>query len=264
LLVALCGCMKAEINYSIDEKHTVKVTYHIEIDEEKFDNSIRSDVKALIESTAKKYENEGFAVTRKEDEINYTFTLEKKAGSYEEAFEILEKIITDPKISFFLVADIHSYIEEYEQILDFYFETDLGRMLESTGTNTLPPTIRKDINEGLNESTVNLTVTLPHANVVDINKEAIVENKNKKTTITLPLNWEGPSILDFTVRMSLDNNKITPYTMEDSIKNTKNQIELYQVLLCGGVGVGLASGVGLVYSVMNKKKKKESEEGSKD
>ena len=264
LLIILCGCMKAEINYSIDEKHTVKVTYHIEIDEEKIDMALRGDVNTLIKNTAKKYENKGFAVTSKEEELNYTFTLEKKTGSYEEAFEILEAVITDPEISLFLVADIHSYTDEYEQVLAFYFETDLGRMLESTGTNTLPPIIRKDITDGLNESTVNLTVTLPQANVVDVSKEVIVENKNKKTTFTLPLNWEGPSILSFTTRMSLDDNKVTPYTMEDSIKNTQNQIGLYQVLLYGGVGAGLASGAGLVYSIMNKKKKTESKEGSKD
>ena len=262
LLIMLCGCAKAEISYSIDEKYNVKVTYHIEIDEEKMDSSIRSNVISLINSTSKKYEREGFTVTSKENAIDYTFTLEKKADSYEEAVEILREIITNPEISFFLVADVHGSSEEYEQVLDFYFETDLGRILESTGTNKLPPTIRAEINEALNESTVNLTVTLPQVNVVAVNEDVIVENKDKKTTFTLPMKWEGTSIMDFTARMSLDNNKMTPHTMEDSIQNTKNQIGMYQALFYGGSGLSVACSLGLVYSTMKKKKEVVTKEGS--
>jgi hypothetical protein len=262
LLIVLCGCMKVDINYIIDEKHNVKLSYHIVFDEDKIDRGIKSDVMTLINDTAKKYENAGFTVTIKENGTDYTFTLEKKAASYEEAFKILEEIITNPEISIFLVADIHSSTEEYEQAFGFYFETDLGRILESTGTNKLPPTIRAEINEALNESTVNFTVTLPQVNVVAVNEDVIVETKNKKTTFTLPMNWEGTSVMDFTARMSLDNNKMTPHTMEDSIQNTENQIGLYQALFYGGVGASVISSGVLVYSKIIKKKEVVAKEGS--
>ena len=255
LLLTLCGCLKVDVKYSIDEKYKVTLVYDVEMDLETLDSDILADVKRFYQLLVRNYEALGFEVKGDyEENIDFTLTLEKQASSYEEAYEMLKEIITNPKYSLFTVVDMSASIEEYEQAFNFYFETDLSKIVESTELGNLPPSIRNRLYEGMDVSEISLSLTLPFSNVVEANDAVEVTTSGKKTTFTIPLNWDEPSIMDLVVRMSLDGNKMTPYPIEKSIQNTKDTIGMYRMLFFGGIGAAVLAAGGFIFMLMRKKK----------
>jgi len=259
LLVALCGCLKVDVNYSIDEKYNVKLVYDIQmdIDRETIDSDTEKDIKKIFRDISKEYEKQGFIVSGELNEaINFTLTLEKKASNYEEAYAILQDMVLDSNISFFLVADISTEVEAYEQVYNFYFETDLSRIVKATQLHELPPSIRNQLYEGMEASEISLSLSLPKINIVEMSDGIEVIESKKETKFKMPIDWEEPSIMKLVLRMSLDNNKMLPYSIDESIQKTNDQINLYNALFFGGIGgAGITLGVLAYITIKNKKEK---------
>jgi hypothetical protein len=254
LLSVLYGCMKVDINYSIDEKYKVKLVYHVQMDYTVFSGEEGLRVRNMMRELVRDYEGKGFVFAGKNDEtIDFTLTLEKQADSYEEAFKYLKEMITNPEISFFLKAEVSSHSEKYEQVIDFYFETNLSQIVTASNIDDLPPSIKNTLFERMKSSEVNFYLTLPTSNVVNVNEAVEVTTANRKTIFKLPISWDESSVMDLTIRMSLDDGKMTPYSIDDSIENTKRQASLYNVLFYVGIAGGIISMGGFAYLSMKKK-----------
>jgi len=254
LLSILYGCMKVDINYGIDEKYKVQLVYHVQMDNTVLSREEGIRVRNMMRELVQDYEGKGFVFAGENDEIiDFTLTLEKQANSYEEAFEYLKEMITNSEISFFLKAEVSSHSEKYEQVLDFYFETDLSQIVVASYIDDLPPSIKNTLYERMEASEVNFYLTLPTSNVVNINEGVEVTTANRKTIFKLPISWSESSIMDLTTRMSLDDGKMTPYSIDDSIENTKRQASLYNALFYVGIAGAIISMVGFAYLSMKKK-----------
>ena len=256
LLVMLCGCLKVDVNYSIDEKYMVKLEYNVQVDMTVYKSTEKKEMQNILKDVVANYEARGFVCEGDyQEDVRFTLTLSKQATSYEEAYKFLEEMIVNPEISFFLKAGMDSHIEQYEQVFNFYFETDLNRIAIGSYLEDLPPTIKNSIYDQMKDSEVNLYLTLPTSNVEKANDTVEVITKDRKTTFKLPVSWSEPSIMDLVIRMSLDNGKMTPHSINDSIENTKQQASLYNILFYVGIGGAVLSIGGFGYLSMKKKSK---------
>lgn len=257
ILLVLTGCMKASVNYGIDEKYNAYVVYDIAIDTKEMNRETLTGLRIIIEDFIDMYEKEGFIFEGEYEDVEimeFTLTLKKQGISYEDAFNKLEEIINDPKISFILLSDMSFRAEEYEQAILFQAETDISKIIATTSLNDLPPSIKDKLYYGLEASEISFSLTLPHINIIELNNEVQVDEKNKKTTLSFPLKIDGLSAIKLIARMSLDNSKMVPTTIDQSIQNTKDQIAFYQVLSYIGIGGAVLSIGFLVFYIVKKKK----------
>ena len=255
MLTLLCGCMNMNIKYEITNKFLVKVSYEVQVDLTEIPSSEVYELKGAIVDVVTKYEERGFIITGDYKEvIDFKMNYEKQAESYEEAYKILDELITDPEISIFLSADMNTKAQEYEQAFFFNFETDIAKILDESGLNVLPPTIKNGIYKYMENSVINLSVIMPRVNVVEIDDKTTVEHTKKNSIFSTVLSFEEATIMSFVARMSLDDGRVIDKTIDESIEATQNQIKLYGILLYVGIVVAVLSIAGLIYIKTRKKK----------
>lgn len=255
-LIMLSGCMNADIKYSIDEKYNVKLVYEVIIDTTNMNDDIDTGIRRIVKKLIQEYELEGFVLEGDyESEImDFSLTLEEQADSYEDAYKKLEEILSNPKISYFLQIDLNMEVTEYEQAFIFDVETDFKQIIDNTTLNELPPTLRNTINEGIKESTINLSLSLPHINVVELSDGVATEENGRITTFQMPINFEGLTKMRLVGRMSLDENKVLSSTIDESIQKTEDQVQLYNVLFYVGIAGMIITALGLGVYLLRKKK----------
>ena len=255
MLTLLCGCMNMNIKYEITNEFLVKVSYEVQVDLTEIPSSEVYELKGAIMDVVTKYEKKGFVITGDYKEvIDFKMNYEKQAESYEEAYKILEELMTDPEISIFLSADMNTKAQEYEQAFFFNFETDIAKILDESGLNVLPPTIKNGIYKYMENSAINLSVIMPRVNVVEIDNKTTVEHTKKNSIFSTVLSFEEATIMDFVARMSLDDGRVIDKTIDESIESTQDQIKLYGILLYVGIAVAVLSVAVLIYLKTRKKK----------
>ena len=253
----LQGCMNVTVEYGIDERHTVHLEYRIEIDVYNMDDSLVSDVIALLSEIEGHYNDMGFATRtniRNEHQIILVLRLEERTNSYEEAYVKLKELLTNPQISFLTAVDLTSEVTQYEIGFSINLEADVNRIIEFSGLNEIQPTLRNQLSEGLEESEIILVLRKPHTNIVRTSDNVSFENINNMTIFTAPLNIDQETTIEIAGRISLENNRALNMTIEESIERTENQIQMSQILIFVGI-IGAIAVLGGTLLYLKKAKK---------
>ena len=255
-MVLLSGCMTVNISGGVDKNYNTHLSYHVQMDTTKMDSKLVWEICQFLDDTVARYMNHGFTLSGgyMEEQIDFVLRREEEAESYKEAYEILKEILNDPAISFFLATDMTTHVEDYEQAFAFRAEADLNQIVEATTLETLPSSIQEMILEGIENSDVTFTLILPVSEVIDVSDDAIVKVEKDEILIHFPIDWNEPTNMNLLARMSVDEGRVVPFTIEESIMQVEDTILLYKVLLGVGVAGGVLSLSLLVYFSLKKKR----------
>ena len=260
LIVVLQGCIRVDVEYGISPDHTVHLVYRVTIYTEELDFQETLEARRIADQIIAHYTREGFVAVEESlmsSPITFELRLEKENSSFKEAYAKLQEIMVNSRISFFTAIDMTREVTQYEIGLTLNMETDIYRMLEAAGINELPPLLRREILEELQESELTLILAFPHTNIVRHSYNVSYENIGEQTIITAPLNTDQKTTIEIMGRISLENDRVLNMTIEESIERTENQIQTLQILMFAGVG-GAIIGIGGILFYLKKVKKQET------
>ena len=152
LLFITTGCGKVNIKYEIDDEYNVSLNYHVNINLVDLDQEIKDGISDLVSATIETYEKKGFIADTNinSDNIELDLTLTKANSNYEDAFQTLNELLTDPDISFLLSVDQVDKVETFESSLSLDLKTDLSKIISATGIDNLPLSLRTTIYTKIN------------------------------------------------------------------------------------------------------------------
>ena len=261
LLAITTGCTKATIKYEIDKKYNVSLNYHVNIDLVDLDQELKNGINNLARVTVKYYQEMGFIAntTFNDDNIELDLTLTKANNNYEEAFQTLNELLTNPDISFLLSVDQANKVETFDSSFSLDLKTDLSKIISATGIDNLPLSLKTAIDTELAASEVSLEFILPYSTVIEKSESITVVNDNDQTYLKMAINLDEPSEFNIVTRMSLDNGKMLPVDIDTSIIETQKRIDLYHTLYYVGLAFTSAAVISFVILIVHKKAKKTSD-----
>ena len=239
LLLSLCGCWDATMEFGIDADSNAYMKYAFEVDYTDLPNAATvSSAKAAVRQIVDKYGRAGFAVedlSGDADHPRYTMTLTRPAGSYEEAFALLREMLCDSSITPFLYVDMSVQTEAYEQGFSFRGETDLSRILKTGQIDLLSPDIQAQLHTALDNSSGLLSLTLPATTIAEVT--TVAESAGSFTQsdgfaiVRVPLSFTAPTELALRTRLSLENGALTDTPVVVSIAALESSVMRLWILL---------------------------------
>lgn len=247
--LTLSACTEAKIKYEIDKQYNVNLHYTATIDLSNVDNETRRGVLELCQTIEEEYMNIGFISNSEFDKsmIKIDLLLTKKNSNLEEAYSTLHELLINPDISYMLYSDITSSNEKYQSAYNIEFETDLPAILDSTGMNDLPPTIKNPLIEQINASNIMIELVLPYSTIVEMSESMNHSNTDTESILSMKINNDSPTNFKVMGKISLSNNKVIPKDMESSIQSTINNLNLFNYLIVGGGALSVISIISLAY-----------------
>lgn len=256
ICILFCGCTDFRADVGIDKDCNAYIKYHAEMDfsnvEPEYKQSIRDGLTYFCDYYEEKL---GFTVEQNlaedKDAVNIDLTYLSKCDTYSQAFDELKRLLTDPKYTPFITVAMDSSTAKYEAAYSFAAETDLDKILATSGYEDYPKHLQEMFSSGIAEAKGHFSVTLPATAIVESKGDTSLDGNF--CTEKVPLTFNEPITLKLTTRLSQEDNSPAAVSTDESIKQIRSSITLYKVL---AVVFGILSIVsGVLFAVHLKKRK---------
>lgn len=247
LLLVLTGCSRTEINCGVDEEMNAFLNIRFEAQWDHADTSLRGELENGCALLAKHYRDKlGFQVEESYTDTGCRLVLSmvRPAKTYAEAFEALEEMLSDEKLTPFVeVRTAHTAeasIEGYAMAVTM----DAGSILDALGLELLPGDLQAFFRQGIGDSTAMLTLTLPGAPEGETGTSAAVSTE---------VDLGGETKLELSTLAVLENGVLTPDPrggLEAELAARRKAVVISAVVL-GAAALGLA--VSLIFLLRKKR-----------
>lgn len=254
--IFFCGCTDFQADFGIDESCNAYMKYHIQMDLNDIDSEYAQDIKDGLTYFCDYYENIlGFTVERdifdnkKTAKVDLVYTSE--CDTYAEAFDELKKMLTDPERTPFLTVEMASDTAEFEEAYSFSAQTDLSKIIATSGYEKFPKDLKEMIASGIDKTKGRFTITLPATTIVESAGDTKLSGNFCTEEVALSL--EEPLSLKLITRLSRENGLPAAVATDESIKQIHARIALYRGLAIGFIA--LAAIAGVLFLIISKKRR---------
>lgn len=238
ICVVFCGCADFYADFGIDEDCSAYMEYHIKMDLSDVDSEHAQSIIDGLNYFCDCYENNfGFKAKRKfadltkERSAAVDLTYKVECETREEAFEELKKMLTDPKLTPFVSVEMAADKAEFEEGYSFTAETDLSKILATSGYESFPKDLKEMIAAGIEEAKGSFKITLPATTIVE--SVGNTELDGNFCTEEIPLSLKEPMKVNLKTRLSLEDGLPAAVSTDESIKQLQSKIALFRGIAIG-------------------------------
>ncbi|MDR2600199.1 MAG: hypothetical protein LBC73_07980 [Oscillospiraceae bacterium] len=203
LLFLLSGCIEFNINIGIEADFTSYLTYDINIDLSEKDLRYKDELLYALNRLGWLYQEEhGFAVQIWTDEVPYRLMMTKRVAndSFDEAYQSLEDMLTDERITPFMMVDMALLRFDRQEKYIFSAMADIPQILRLSNVVELSPQLKEELDFALETGKGAITLTMPTSEIIDSNSP--VTGINYQSTISVPLSFSEQTLLELTARVN--------------------------------------------------------------
>ena len=243
MLLAFTGCAKVDIETGVDQRCNAFLTYVIDVDLTSINSDQVLSTMSTLDDMMDHYKNElGFEVSQSNTDVasgtcRYEMTKTIPNDNYEDAFNTLQKMLTDESITPFMQVDMTSKATKYQQLYSFTGELDFETIYKTTNIESFPKDLQDSIRQSFEAGEGTVTIFLP-----DVESKTVPFSFNQKTT------------LSSSTRLSTDGDEVIHKSMENILQDF--QISTYSWIIMGGLGF-IAIIIGIVLNLRKPKYKNE-------
>lgn len=254
VLIVVSGCYDITVETGIDNDYVSYLKYDINIDITNI-SGYEDGIKDYVNEIAKEYKSYGFVLKDKSNDkkIDLELKISQENESYDKAIESLEKILSDPEISFLTSIDFTSSSTKTIQAINFNATTNFKEIFNTTDYKQLPISVIEFIDKSIDEGKLTFVYALPISDVIEANTKNIVNNN--MTYLEYDISTKKKSEFKVKATTSLLNDK--PIAGNSEILNEKfsNEILIYKILIVVSV---LIIGYSIYYIYKQHKNNKNS------
>ena len=236
ILLTFTGCAQVTIATGIDDNYDVYLSYVIKVDLTQIEaRQVASTVDALDMLVKHYKDNLGFeTVSSDTDSVQglWQYSLVKTIpnDSYQQAFNTLQDMLTDEKITPFMQVDMTSKITEYQQLYSFKGELDFETIYKTTNIESFPQSVKDTINQNFQSSKGLFTLELPGSEIENASDgETFVFGES--ADLTTPFEFGQKTPIELSTRLNTTGEEVIKKPMESILQDLNNN--LYLVIAIG-------------------------------
>lgn len=159
LTFSFAACTNVEINVGVDENNCAYIEYDIAIDKDKISAANGTNAINALAELEKHFIRNGFTTKREEYHLNVK--IKRQASGYDEAFDALNEMLTDEKISIFTDVSMQKKNTGIEQGYYICLKMDYSEWIKKGAVTALPFDMEKEISEQMDNDFGNINIMLP-------------------------------------------------------------------------------------------------------
>lgn len=253
-VLTFTGCMTVDIDVGIDDGQDAFIRYDLVLDMSEFDSRQAATIDNSIDSICDYYEDLGFNVkksgTSSSKTSEFEFTKTVSCNSTQEAFEELEKMLTDESMTPFSKLDMTTTSTDFQQLFHMDGALDFKQIYNNANIDDFSPTMQELFADTYVNSEGTLTVLLPGIEAENASGET--DYNEYDITMTVPIDFEGETSFLMTTRLDSPDGKVSSANMERMIGTMQKRQSMWIVF---GIVGGVVFLIGIVmFFVMGRKK----------
>ena len=214
----MSGCVTTKIDCGIDADYNAYLNYEFEVDCTDMPDGYRQGAEAALNQLTDYYETLGFIIKTSSNSVPiYTVTMNYSiAGKdYQSAFDNLERILTNPRMTPFLTTTMSYADTEYEKVFSFDSTLDFSKIIETAHYEQLPTDVRTFFEEERKNFKGKITITLPASEYISENS---VSSNDIFHTASADIDLDNPVQLSLKTHLNPWNvYKTTDQTLNDFV-----------------------------------------------
>ena len=256
MLLLFTGCAKVDIKTGVDSDCNAYLTYVIDVDLTSVSSDLLSTMNTL-DDMMDHYQNElGFEVSKSNTDVTpgtyrYEMTKTIPGDNYEDAFNALQKMLTDESITPFMQVDLTSKMTAYQQLYYFTGELDFEAIYKTTNIESFPKDLQDSIRQSFEAGEGTVTIFLP-GNEIEASTGGEASTDHGSASLKAPFSFNQKTSLSLSTRLSTDGDGAVNQTMESILQDF--QISTYSWIVIGGLGF-IAFIVGIALHLRKNKRK---------
>ena len=256
-VIFLSGCVQIDVDCGVDSSFQAYLRYYIAVDTSDLNEIELENAKKSLHRIAFRYQSDlGFEVTENYDAegmAELELLLSVPGNSYEDAFEKLKTILTNPEITPFLEVDMRSHTTDHEQSFVFRADTNFSGLIGQSQLDALPSQLQQRVSQGMSRVNGTFTIALPGKS----DMEGVVSNSDFSCTSSAPLSLDQPISLELKTRLELENGVASNKDLADSIQSLNTLNSLLPIFLCVLSALALGAVAWLVVAIRKKNHRKD-------
>ena len=157
-------------------------------------------------------------------------TLTRTAESHEAAFAMLEEMLTDESLTPFTTVSMDHTGGRSEQCFDAAVTLDADKILATANLGGQPKAFREFWEQGLEQSSFGLTLTLPASEIADAAGE--VTQNGQTASARTSVRFDGPTDLRLVTRVHYSGGKISKTPSGAALGNLQRGHTAVLIALC--------------------------------
>jgi len=229
----LSGCIQIDVDITIDEHFTATLSYNIQLDVDAVEPQNRDVLKNALHSIGWYYqENLDFTVDLQLDSNPYVLVMTRRVenNSFEQAYESLEKMLTNEDITIFMEVDMAFQSSERQNRYIFNAVADIPQIVQASNAEELTPDLQQQLENAMDTGEGSISLTLPVSEVVDSNYPTQMRYNHAVMTVPLKFNGQTSLQLNGVVNLLEDG---TPGGSINEILQEKNKFREISIIVCG-------------------------------
>ena len=237
ICVVLCGCVQLQADFGIDNSYEAFIKYDILVETGALSQAEYDSADRALKKIVDHYEDELGFVTSVEyldsGDIKASFSYTTQNDSYEQAFESLASMLQDPRYTPFSKVDMSFEDTGFDQCYVFNATVDIHEIINYAEIDSIPDSMQESVFNGLENSNILFTVTLPSSKVINASDEII--SADSLTTLYAKINHDKSTTIELETRLSSVDGK--PSGLSTHVKATIfNALEIL-TLIFGVFGI---------------------------
>lgn len=234
-LLLTAGCVQANLECGVTEACDAYIRIDMQVDLSGMQAYEAQEIRDGLQLLTTYYREElGYDVQeniREETDIaQVRMTLTRTAESHEAAFAMLEEMLTDESLTPFTTVSMDHTGGRSEQCFDAAVTLDADKILATANLGGQPKAFREFWEQGLEQSSFGLTLTLPASEIADAAGE--VTQNGQTASARTSVRFDGPTDLRLVTRVHYSGGKISKTPSGAALGNLQRGHTAVLIALC--------------------------------